>query len=205
MLGRNMKNKFYDWIVFLVVTVGGIGKIKYAPGTFGSLAAYPFGFIYINLIIYISFFFIDSRTTIESYIIIFTSIVSLFVLSLFIFGLYSCKIYLKDKTDLDPKEVVIDELVGQLLTLILCSITFIFFPQVKTLFSSSSLAYAIIYLLLPFIFFRFFDIYKPWPIGWIDKNVKGALGVMLDDIAASILASIIHWSLVLIMIDFVKR
>lgn len=47
------------------------------------------------------------------------------------------------------------------------------------------------YLLIAFALFRLFDIWKPWPIGWIDKNMHGGLGVMLDDIAAAIASWII--------------
>ena len=38
-----------------------------------------------------------------------------------------------------------------------------------------------------FIAFRFFDIVKPWPVGWIDRRIKGAWGIMLDDLAAAIM------------------
>jgi phosphatidylglycerophosphatase A len=41
-------------------------------------------------------------------------------------------------------------------------------------------------LLLGFGLFRLFDIWKPWPIKWIDKNISGGLGIMLDDIAAGV-------------------
>jgi len=41
--------------------------------------------------------------------------------------------------------------------------------------------------LVGFLFFRLFDIWKPWPIGWIDKNIGGGLGIMLDDLAAGAL------------------
>ncbi|KAF3977262.1 MAG: phosphatidylglycerophosphatase A [Methylococcales symbiont of Iophon sp. n. MRB-2018] len=42
---------------------------------------------------------------------------------------------------------------------------------------------------LGFVFFRVFDILKPWPIGWIDKKVKGGLGIMLDDVFAAVFAA----------------
>lgn len=42
-----------------------------------------------------------------------------------------------------------------------------------------------------FIAFRFFDIVKPWPIGWVDRKVKGGLGVMLDDVLAGVMALLV--------------
>jgi phosphatidylglycerophosphatase A len=69
-------------------------------------------------------------------------------------------------TSHDSRHIVIDELAGQLLTLVpvACS-----WPN----------------LVVGFVWFRFFDVVKPWPAGWIDKNVGGGLGVMLDDVAAA--------------------
>ncbi|BCN23424.1 phosphatidylglycerophosphatase A [Vibrio alfacsensis] len=46
------------------------------------------------------------------------------------------------------------------------------------------------WLLTGFILFRFFDMVKPWPIGWLDKRVHGGLGIMIDDIVAGIMAGI---------------
>ncbi len=47
-----------------------------------------------------------------------------------------------------------------------------------------------IWIILGFIFFRFFDIWKPWPIRWIDKEVHGGAGIMLDDVLAGIMAAL---------------
>lgn len=69
----------------------------------------------------------------------------------------------------DPAQVVIDEVAGQWLTL---------------LFAGPHLA---LYL-AGFVLFRLFDILKPWPVGWVDRSLKGALGVMLDDILAGLYA-----------------
>ena len=44
-------------------------------------------------------------------------------------------------------------------------------------------------LLLGFILFRLFDIFKPWPISWLDKNVGGGLGIMIDDVVAGLAAA----------------
>ena len=80
----------------------------------------------------------------------------------------------------DPQEIVIDEVVGQLLPLLAI-------PIYETLYPLPS----IYYYILAFVLFRFFDIWKPFPIGYIDNNVKGSLGIMLDDIVASIYSIII--------------
>ena len=70
----------------------------------------------------------------------------------------------------DPGQVVIDELVGQWLTLLL-------FPN-----------YSILLLLLAFALFRLFDISKPWPIPWLEKKIPGGFGIMVDDLAAGVYA-----------------
>ncbi|MBF0254870.1 MAG: phosphatidylglycerophosphatase A [Gammaproteobacteria bacterium] len=53
-------------------------------------------------------------------------------------------------------------------------------------------------LLLGFVLFRLFDILKPWPIGWLDRQVQGGLGIMLDDLLAGVYA----W-LILLLLGFV--
>ena len=77
--------------------------------------------------------------------------------------------------DDDPSEIVIDEVVGQMVVLL-------FIPIYETLFFVNNLYY----YLLSFIFFRLFDIWKPYPINYVDNNVKGAIGIMMDDIIAAI-------------------
>lgn len=69
----------------------------------------------------------------------------------------------------DPKEVVIDEVAGQ-------GIAFLFCP------------FAWPWLLAAFVLFRFFDILKPWPVGWIDRNWHGGWGIMADDLVAGLYA-----------------
>ncbi len=72
----------------------------------------------------------------------------------------------------DSKMIVVDEVAGQWIALIPAALN----P---------------LYIFVAFIAFRFFDILKPWPISFLDKNVKGALGVMSDDIAAGLLAALV--------------
>ena len=80
----------------------------------------------------------------------------------------------------DPNEIVIDEVVGQILVLL-------GIPIYETLFLINELYYYI----GAFILFRIFDVWKPYPINYVDNNVKGALGIMLDDVLAAIYSMII--------------
>ena len=80
----------------------------------------------------------------------------------------------------DPQEIVVDEVVGQMLVLLAL-------PIYETLYQLPTLYYCV----LSFLLFRLFDIWKPFPVSYFDNNIKGALGIMLDDIAASFYAIII--------------
>lgn len=94
---------------------------------------------------------------------------ALLVILVFLVGIPACE-YASSyfKTD-DPKQAVIDEVAGQGLTLLLA-------PAVP------------LQLLIGFLFFRLFDVLKPWPIRWIDRHIHGGLGVMLDDMLAGVFA-----------------
>lgn len=80
--------------------------------------------------------------------------------------------YLVGRPDDDPSEVVIDELVGCLLALWM-------------------VPWQIAWVVAAFVLFRLFDIFKPWPIGPVDRKVKGGLGVMGDDVLAGLFAGLI--------------
>ena len=75
----------------------------------------------------------------------------------------------------DPHEIVVDEVVGQMLPLLAI-------PIYETLY----LAPKEYYCAAAFLLFRLFDIWKPFPINYVDNNTKGALGIMLDDILAGV-------------------
>jgi len=75
----------------------------------------------------------------------------------------------------DPQEIVIDEVVGQMIPLLALPIYETLYPLPK-----------IYYCIAAFLLFRFFDIVKPYPVNYVDNNVKGSLGIMLDDIVASV-------------------
>ena len=85
----------------------------------------------------------------------------------------------------DPQEIVIDEVVGQMLPLLAI-------PIYETLYPLPTIYYCV----SAFILFRLFDVWKPYPISYVDNNIKGSLGIMLDDILASVY-SIIILSLIL--------
>ncbi|SRR5665213_366510 len=90
----------------------------------------------------------------------------------FAVGSWACEIYARSKGKPDPSECVIDELAGQW---IVCA----FAPLSITAY------------VLAFILFRVFDILKPWPINWVERNTPGGLGIMLDDVVAGLMACII--------------
>jgi phosphatidylglycerophosphatase A len=91
---------------------------------------------------------------------------------LFPIGLWAAEMYERTQSEHDSQEIVIDEVLGQMIALVWLPLTW-----------QSWLA--------GFILFRFFDILKPFPISWMDKNIKGGLGVIADDVAAGIAASLI--------------
>lgn len=76
----------------------------------------------------------------------------------------------------DPGEIVIDEVAGQWLALVPAGLDPVLFA-------------------LGFVFFRLFDVWKPWPVSWADRSLKGGLGVMVDDILAGVLAAAAVWGL----------
>ena len=85
--------------------------------------------------------------------------------------------------EIDSKEIVIDEFLGQ-------SIPIIFF-YIIFYEGSVSTNFFFIIVFLSFIGFRFFDILKPYPINYVDKNIKNGFGVILDDLIAGFLTLIV--------------
>ena len=75
----------------------------------------------------------------------------------------------------DPQEIVIDEVVGQMLPLLAIPIYETLYPLPTIYYCASA-----------FILFRLFDVWKPYPISYVDNNIKGSLGIMFDDILASV-------------------
>ena len=167
--------------IYIVVTVFFVGKIPFAPGTWGSLAA-VFDFL--------------STLVFSNGDIAFTKYY-LMILGIFIISVPCIFYYIKQTGSKDPSEVVIDEYVGQYLTQILSlQIILQFNPDLPIL-------YMLILVFTSFIFFRFFDIAKPLWIGQIDQGMKGsAMGVMLDDVAAAIFAVIANLIFYAVLLRF---
>jgi len=146
-------------INFLFVTFFGIGTIKYAPGTFASALT---GFI-----LFYCFHIINL-----SYQIIF-----LLLFLIFIYSFYAVKKYIEKKVKKDPKEVVVDEVIGQSIPLYLYEISHGINKEAHEAF---------MYYIYIFLLFRFFDIKKPFPINIIDSKFKNNFGVIMDDVVAGL-------------------
>jgi phosphatidylglycerophosphatase A len=138
--------------IHFIATLGGIGKIPIAPGTWGSIFAFL-------VFIYISHY-------VDMLIVVILSIP---------FSIWICEKASINLTEKDHKSIVIDELVGIWIALI---------PALYLSTQTSRTSYAVFAL----IFFRLFDILKPFPVSYFDKNFKNGLGIVLDDLIAGIMA-----------------
>jgi len=143
----------------LLVTMFGLGKIKFMPGTFGSLATT------------ILLFYLFHSLKISSNIIL------IGLVTVFIYSFYAISTHTEDSKDKDPREIIIDEFLGQSIPIYLYEISH------GTIKESDD---AIIYYVLFFILFRYFDIMKPFPVSFFDKNFKNSFGVIMDDICAGL-------------------
>lgn len=198
--------KCKDFLNELIVTCLYVGKIKYAPGTFGSLLAFPVSYMMIFLAIFSTSII---KVNPSFGLLIFFGLLLVVIIAAFILGVTSSNIYIKNTRRQDPKEIVIDELVGQMLVIFLCLPSFSFLEDMGLLFyylddPKIKIEIFMCLFLMPFALFRFFDIKKPWPIDWIDKNIKNGFGVMLDDIAAALFAIVMHYVLLFVWIDLVR-
>jgi len=99
----------------------------------------------------------------------------LIILIIFFYSLFAINNSFDEFKSEDPQEIVIDEVVGQMLPLLAI-------PIYETLYQLPMIYYCV----FSFILFRLFDIWKPFPVRYVDNNIKGALGIMLDDIVASL-------------------
>jgi len=141
----------------LFVTMFGLGKIPKIPGTFGSLITV--------ILLYIFFHILDL-----SPIIIF-----IFLIIIFVFSFKAVAVHIKDNTNKDPKEVVVDEFIGQSIPIFIYEISH---------GTEKSLDEAIFFYSVCFVLFRFFDIVKPFPVNFFDKKFKNSFGVIMDDVCA---------------------
>ena len=144
---------------YLFVTCFGIGSFRFAPGTITSLIT--------TIFLYSLFHVINlSNNTILTILLV-----------VFVYSFYAVSEYIKYNENKDPKEVVIDEFIGQSIPIYLYEISHgtVKDPQEAVLF----------YLYI-FILFRYFDIKKPFPVNFFDKKLKNSFGVILDDVVAGL-------------------
>jgi len=139
----------------LLATWFGAGLLPKAPGTWGSLAALPFGWLLFRL---------GGPAGLAAA-----------TLAVFFHRLSAAQNYERATAMKDPGAIVIDEVAGQWLTMIAAGLM------------PAGLNAATV--LLAFLAFRVFDVAKPWPVGWADRRLKGAFGIMADDIIAGIYAA----------------
>ena len=146
-------------INFLFVTLFGIGKLKKIPGSYASLATTFFLFFLFHIFNFS-----------PNYVLIGVIIV-------FLISLYSVNIFIKKLDNKDPKEVVIDEFIGQSIPICLYEIA----HEVE-----KETSQVLTFYFIMFILFRVFDITKPYPVSYYDKNFKNSFGVIMDDVCAGL-------------------
>ena len=146
-------------INFLFVTLFGIGKISKIPGSIASLVTIFFLFFIFHIIN------IDPN------------VVLILIIVIFFISLYAVNIFIKNLDDKDPKEVVIDEFIGQSIPISLYEIAHN---------SDKETVEIITYYFVMFVLFRIFDITKPYPVSYYDKNFKNSFGIIMDDICAGL-------------------
>ncbi len=141
----------------LFLTFGGAGLSPKAPGTVGTLASLPVG---------VAVLYIFGMETLF-----------LLTLAITIIGIFEINKYEKLTGLHDQQEIVIDEAAGMWFALMIAISTAV----------TMTYPYAeVLAIVLSFAAFRLFDIWKPSTIGWIDREIKGGLGVMMDDVLAGI-------------------
>ena len=141
----------------LFVTMFGLGKLPKIPGTFGSLATI--------IILYILFHILNLSS----------NLIFIGLIIIFIFSFSAITTHIKDNENKDPKEIIIDEFIGQSIPIYLYEISH---------GTEKSADEAMIFYFICFVLFRFFDIAKPFPVSYFDKNFKNSFGVIMDDVCA---------------------
>ena len=141
----------------LFVTMLGLGKIKFIPGTIGSLAT--------TIILYYLFHILN----------ISPNIILIVLIIIFVYSFYAVSNHIENNENKDPGEIIIDEFLGQSIPIYLYEISH---------GTKKDAGEAIVYYSLFFILFRYFDIMKPFPVSFFDKNFKNSFGVIMDDICA---------------------
>ena len=146
-------------INYLFVTCFGIGSLRFAPGTITSL---------VTTIFLYSLFHIVNLSS---------NIILIILFIVFIYSFHAVSEYIKYNEYKDPKEVVVDEFIGQSIPIYLYEISH---------GTSKVSQEAILFYFYIFILFRFFDIKKPFPVNFFDKKFKNSFGVIIDDVVAGL-------------------
>ena len=144
---------------YLIVTCFGIGSIRFAPGTITSL---------ITTVFLYSLFHIINLPK---------NTILIILLIIFIYSFYAVSEYIKFNENKDPKEVVIDEFIGQSIPICLYEIAHE---------GTKETSQVLTFYFIMFILFRIFDITKPYPVSYYDKNFKNSFGVVMDDVCAGL-------------------
>ena len=146
-------------INFLFVTLFGIGKLKRIPGSYASLATTIFLFFLFHVVGLTPNFALIG------------------VIIIFLISLYAISVFIKNMDNKDPKEIVIDEFIGQSIPICLYEIAHE---------GTNETGQVLTFYFIMFILFRIFDIAKPYPANYYDKNFKNSFGVIMDDVCAGL-------------------
>ena len=137
----------------------GIGNIKNIPGSVASLVTTLFLFLLFHI------FNISA------------DIILICIILIFFISIYAVNIFIKNLENKDPKEVVIDEFIGQSIPICLYEVAHEGTKETNQVLT---------FYFIMFILFRIFDITKPYPVSYYDKNFKNSLGVIMDDVVAGL-------------------
>ena len=146
----------------LFLTFGGAGLSPKAPGTVGTLVSLPVGIAVLH------YFGMETLFTLT--------------LAITLIGIFEVNKYEKATGIHDHQQIVIDEAVGVWIAYMIAHSTAITMSYPYT---------ELLAIIFAFATFRLFDIWKPSTIGWIDRELKGGMGVMLDDVLAGMAGGIL--------------
>ena len=138
-------------LAYWIATFSYVGRSPRAPGTMGSLVALPLAW------------WVWKLPSMGAWAVI---------TALFLLGVWSAGVVIRLTGKEDHQSIVMDEVVGVLVT-------------------TSVASHLWWHYALAFLLFRAFDIFKPGPVAWLDRRVKGGLGAMVDDLAAAIFATLL--------------
>jgi phosphatidylglycerophosphatase A len=161
-------------ISWFIATWFGSGLLPKAPGTWGSLAAIPFAYLF------------------SIYTCPYAQLFGITVL--FFIGIWASDKIEESAQIKDPGFIVVDEVVGQWMALLPL-------PFLYTIIDTNSFyLYSVPIAVAGFLAFRLFDIWKPWPVNYADKNIPGGYGIMFDDVIAGMYALVVTSVLTAVMV-----